>query len=53
MAVHAVRTKKFFLKRTTFDTFLRKVDSILMFFQEKLASLVSVGEPFSEKLEGE
>ena len=52
MAVHAARTKRKFLKWTTFDTFLRKVNFIFMFFQEELASLVSAGKPFSGDLEG-
>ena len=47
MAVHATCTKRKFLKWTTFDTFLRKVNFIFMFFQGELASLVSAGKPFS------
>ena len=36
---------------TTFDTFLGRVNFILMFFQEELASLLSTGKPFSHDLE--
>ena len=52
MAVQAARTKRKFLKWTTFDTFLRKVNFIFMFFQEELASPVSAGKPVSGNLEG-
>ena len=40
------------VKWATFDNFLRKVNFILMFFQEELASLLSTGKPFSGNLEG-
>ena len=52
MTVHAAHIKRKFLKSKTFDTFLRKVDLIFMFLQEELASLVSLGKPFSGDLEG-
>ena len=52
MTVHAVRTKKKkSVNWTTFDTFLGRVNFILMFFQEELASLLSTGKPFSHDLE--
>ena len=40
------------VKWATFDNFLRKVNFILIFFQEELASLLSMGKPFSGNLEG-
>ena len=46
-----LRTKKC-VKWRTFDDFLKGVNSILMFFQEKLASLLSKGKPFFGDLEG-
>ena len=52
MAVHAARTKKKSVKWTTFDTFLRRVNFILVFFQEELGSLLSLGKPFPNDLEG-
>ena len=52
MTVHAAHTKRKVLKSKTFDTFLRKVDLVFMFFQEELASLVSLEKRFSGDLEG-
>ena len=52
IATHTACTKKKYVKLRTFDTFLRRVIFILMFFQEQLASLLSVGKPFSSDLEG-
>ena len=52
MAVNAARTKKEFVKWTTFDTFLRRVNFILMLSQGELASLLSAGKRFSGDLEG-
>ena len=46
-----VRRKKY-VKWTTFDTFLRRVNFILMFFQEELAFLLCAEKPFSGNLEG-
>ena len=37
MDVTAALTKKKYVKSTTFDTFLRRVNFILMFLQEELA----------------
>ena len=39
------------VKRTTSDTFLKRINFILMFFQEELVSLLSAGKPFSGDLE--
>ena len=44
--------KKKFVKWTTYDTFLRRVNFILMFFQGELASLLRAGKPFPGDLEG-
>ena len=53
MALHAVHTrKKKSVEWTTFDTSLRRVNFILMFFQEKVASYLSAEKPFSSNLEG-
>ena len=38
MAVHAAHTKKKSVKWKTFDSFLRRINFILIFFQEELAS---------------
>ena len=38
------RQRKKSVKRTTFDTFLRRVNFILMFIQEELASFLSAGK---------
>ena len=46
-----VRRKKY-VKWTTFDTFLRRVNFILIFFQEELAFLLCAEKPFSGNLEG-
>ena len=52
MAVHTAHTKKKkCVKGTTFNTFLRRVNFILMCFQEELAPLLSAGKPFSSDLE--
>ena len=51
IALHAAPTRKKVCEVTTFDTFLRRVNFILTFFQEKLVSLLSVGKPFSGYLE--
>ena len=51
-AVHAALTKKKSMKWITFDTFLRRVNFILMFLQEELASLLSMGKPFSGNVGG-
>ena len=48
--LHARRKKS--VKGTTFDTFLRRVNFILMFFQEELATLLNAGKLFSGYLEG-
>ena len=48
--LHSGRKKS--LKWTTFDAFLRRVNFILIFFQEELAPLLSAGKPFSSDLEG-
>ena len=39
MAVHAALTKKKIYEVKTFDTFLRRVNFILMFLQEELGSI--------------
>ena len=52
MAVHAAHTKKKSVKWKTFDSFLRRINFILIFFQEELASLLSAGKPFFGNLEG-
>ena len=52
MAVHTARTKRKFLKGTTSDTSLKKVNFIFVIFQEELASLLSTGKPFSRDLQG-
>ena len=49
--LHSEEEKKS-LKWTTFDAFLRRVNFILIFFQEELAPLLSAGKPFSSDLEG-
>ena len=46
MAVDAARTKKKICKVNNFYTFLRRVNFILMFFQEEVASLLSLAKPF-------
>ena len=40
------------VKWITFDAFLRRVNFILMFFQEELALVLSLGKPSSGDLEG-
>ena len=40
------------VKWTNVDTFLKRVNSILLFFQEKLASLWSAGKPLLGDLQG-
>ena len=53
MAVGAARTKKSIYKVNNFRYFFfRRVDLNLMFFQEELASLLTMGKPFSGNLEG-
>ena len=49
--LHARRRKS--VKRTTFDTILRRVNFALMFFLEKLASLLSARKPFSGDLKSQ
>ena len=49
--LHARRRKP--VKCTTFDTILRRVNFALMFFQEKLASLLSARKPFPGDLESQ
>ena len=49
---YGITTKIKCVKWKTFDTFLKRVNSILMSFQEELASLLIVGKPFSSDLEG-
>ena len=49
--LHARRRKS--VKRTTFDTILRRVNFALMFFLEKLASLLSARKPFPGDLESQ
>ena len=49
--LHARRRKS--VKCTTFDTILRRVNFALMFFQEKLASLLSARKPFPGDLESQ
>ena len=46
-----IQRKKKCVKGTTFNTFLRRVNFILMCFQEELAPLLSAGKPFSGDLE--
>ena len=50
MAVHTSHNKQNIW--TTFDTFLRRVNLILMFFQEEVPSLKSEGKPFPGDIEG-
>ena len=38
-------------KEKIFERTIERIDFIFMFFQEELASLVSVGKPFSTNLE--
>ena len=52
ITTHYTLEKKKSVKLTTYDTFLRRVNFILMFFQEELASLLSVVKPFPGDLEG-
>ena len=52
MAVHAAHAKKKSVKWITFDSFLIRVNFILIFFQEESAFLLSVEKPFSGGLEG-
>ena len=47
--LHAWKKKS--MKLTTYDTFLRRVNFILMFFQGELASLLRAGKPFPGDLE--
>ena len=47
MAVHTTLTKKKIYEVNNFDTFFRRVNLILMFLQEELASLKNPGKPFS------
>ena len=48
--LHSQRKKS--VKWTSFDAFLKRVNFLLMFFREDLASLLSLGRPFSGYLEG-
>ena len=52
MAVHAAHEKKNICDVKNFWCFLSSVNFILMFFQEKLAFLLSEVKPFSDDLEG-
>ena len=47
MALHAALTKKKICEVNDFRCFFRRVNYILMFFQEELAPLLSMGKPFS------
>ena len=51
MAVHAMHKRKI-VKWKTFDTFLRSINFIFMFFQEELPSFLSAGKTFPSDLEG-
>ena len=48
----AILNKKKSVKWRTYDTFLRRVNFILMFLQKELTSLLNMGKPFSSDLEG-
>ena len=51
MAVHAARTNNEIYEVNNFWYFLRRVNFILIFFQEELASFLSEGNPFFGNLE--
>ena len=51
IAVHTARMKKKNCEFSNFWCFFNKSNSILRFFQEELASLLSAGNPFSINLE--